>query len=413
MRIHYQFRQVKAKAIASIAFCLIAAVTTHTVSAEPALDNAFGCGSVGSATESTGSSSVPTGPIEDSSSPKYGAVGQVAGDSTYNDSALRILDEHTELLRQSDSAAPTIVEGRLESDCGVAFVLEGTHKQVDAVGITGLQINDNSRWLVQGIEGSRGYRMIAVLENAQAPKSYTVKLELDENISVVGLDDEGAVFVNDNNLVIGSIHAPWALDDAGRPVPINQAVTTTGITITVDTSSVTAWPVIADPTYHTFRCYSQHQETASGTASQYLNGQKCPRYADIIARDYYPKWIEHFDRWRVGKASGDCTGIPERLDTWDPQNIVDVLIALGLTRTYPLAFGVIYDFHQACQGHDYCYDLGHSDRLNYSNISKSDCDRIMHDDMKYDCTKRRFHVRSLCKFIAGGGYALAARIGSF
>ena len=406
MRIHRHFRQARAKAIAVIAFCLIAAMLPPVASAEPALDGASSCGSVGSTTDGTGDGSAPTGPLDDSPPSTNGAAAQVAETSTYDDSALNVLDKHTELLGQSDSTAPAIIEGKLESDCGVAFVLEGTQKQIGAVGITGLQINENSRWLVQGLQGSRGYRMMAVLENSQAPTSYTVRLELDQDISVVGMNDGGAVLVNDNDLVIGSILAPWALDANGQPVPITQTVTTTGITIAVDTSSVTAWPVISDPDYHTFRCYSQHQVTTTATASQYLNGQKCPRYADIIARGYYPQWIEHFDRWRVGKANGDCTGIPERLDTWKPQDIIDILIALGLARTYPLAFGVIYDFHQACQAHDYCYDLGHSDRLNYSNVRKSACDNIMHEDMKYDCTKRRFNVRPLCRFIAGGAYAI-------
>ena len=413
MRIHHLFRHARAKAVAVVAVCLIAAMLTPAAFADPALDEAPSCGSVGSATGSAGGGPAPTGPLDDSAGPTNGAVGQVGGNTADYDSALEILDEHTELLDQSDSDAPAIVEGRLESDCGVAFILEGTHKQVGAVGMTGLQIDVNSRWLVQGLEGGRGYRMMAVLENAQASKTYTVKLQLDQNNSVVALDNGGAVFVNDNNLVIGSILAPWALDANGQAVPITQTVAKTGITITVDTSSVTAWPVIADPAYHTFRCHLQHQVTTTGTASQYLNGQKCPRYADIIARGYYPEWIEHFDRWRVGKANGDCTGIPERLDTWDPQNIIDILIILGLSRTYPLAFGVIYDFHQACQAHDYCYDLGHSDRLNYSNVSKSACDNIMHEDMKYDCTKRRFHVRPLCKFIAGGAFAAVRTVGSF
>ena len=252
--------------MAAIAVCLLAAVLTPVASAEPALDNATSCGSVGSATDSAGGNGPgPTGPVDGSSVATNGSVGQVAENSTYDDAALKILDEHTELLRQSDVTDPTIVEGKLESDCGVAFILEGADKQIGAVGITGLQINENSRWLVQGLEGSRGYRMMAVLENAQAPKSYTVKLELDQDISVVSLDNGGAVFVNNDNLVIGSILAPWALDSKGQSVPIVQTVATTGITITVDTSSVTAWPVIADPTYHTFRCYSQHQDNVRPT----------------------------------------------------------------------------------------------------------------------------------------------------
>ena len=386
MRIHRHFRQAKARAMAAIAVCLLAAVLTPVASAEPALDNATSCGSVGSATDSAGGNGPgPTGPVDGSSVATNGSVGQVAENSTYDDAALKILDEHTELLRQSDVTDPTIVEGKLESDCGVAFILEGADKQIGAVGITGLQINESSRWLVQGLEGNRGYRMMAVLEDTQAPKSYTVKLELDQDISVVSLDNGGAVLVNDDNLVIGSILAPWALDGNGQPVPITQAVTATGITITVDTSSVTAWPVIADPTYHTFRCYSQHQVTTTATASQYLNGHKCPRYADIITRGYYPQWIEHWNRWRVGKPNGDCSaGVKERDES---------------------IFGVFWDFNQACKGHDYCYDLGHSDRLNYENVTKANCDSIMLNDMYLDCSNRPFPKSRVCETTAQVIYA--------
>ena len=231
----------------------------------------------------------------------------------------------------------------------------------------------------------------------------------------MGMNDGGAVLVNDNDLVIGSILAPWALDANGQPVPITQTVTTAGITIAVDTSSVTAWPVIADPDYHTFRCQSQHQVTTTATASQYLNGQKCPRYADIIARGYYPQWIEHWNRWRVGKANGDCSWIPERLDTWDPEDVKAVLTILLITTTTPIPRipGVVYDFHQACQAHDYCYDLGHSGRLNYTNVERLSCDNIMLDDMLHDCPNRSFHVRWLCRLISNGAYKAVRKGGSF
>lgn len=99
MRTHNHLRQAKAKAIALIAFCLIAAMLTPVASAEPVLDEAPSCGSIGSATDSAGGSPGPIGPLDDSSGPTNGAVGQVADNSTYDDSALKILDEHTELLR--------------------------------------------------------------------------------------------------------------------------------------------------------------------------------------------------------------------------------------------------------------------------------------------------------------------------
>ncbi len=387
MRIHRHFRQTRAKVFIVVIFCLVATALPLTASGEPISGGTSSCGSTGNATDSAGSPT-PPGPTDDIPVSTNGAVGQIADYSSYDDSALKILDEHTELLSQSDSADPAFVEGKLESDCGVAFILDGTQKQVGAVGVTGLQISEGSRWLVQGLEGSRGYRMMAVLEDARAPKSYTVKLELDQNISVVSLDNGGAVFVNENNLVIGSILAPWALDANGQSVPITQTVSKTSIIITVDTSSVTSWPVVADPTYHTFRCYSQHQVTTTGTASQYLNGHKCPRYADIIARGYYPQWIEHFNRWRVGKANGDCSaGVSERDES---------------------IFGVIYDFNQACKGHDYCYDLGHSDRLNYENVTKVNCDSIMLDDMNYDCSNRSFPQSRICETTAQAIYAVVS-----
>lgn len=226
---------------------------------------------------------------------------------------------------------------------------------------------------------------MAVLENAQAPNTYTVALQLGENITAVSMSNGVAVFVNSDNLVIGSILAPWAIDADGNPVPITQTITQTSVAITVDTTDVTAWPVIADPTYQTFRCYSQSQVTITGTASQYLYGHKCPRYADIIARGYYPQWIEHFDRWRVGKSNGDCTLLaPDRLNIW--------------------GFGVVYDFQQACKAHDYCYDLGKSDRLGYTTVSRSSCDNIMYSDMRFDCGQRSIHVRVRCYGYASSAY---------
>ncbi len=95
MRIRYHFRQAGAKAIAVVALCLIAAMLAPAAFADPALDEAPSCGSVGSATNSAGSATTPAGPLDDSSGPTNGPVGQVAENSIYDDSALKILDDHT------------------------------------------------------------------------------------------------------------------------------------------------------------------------------------------------------------------------------------------------------------------------------------------------------------------------------
>lgn len=143
MGIHRHFRQTRAKVFVVVIFCLIATALPLTASGEPVSGGTSSCGSTGSATDSTGGSPTPSGPLDDNPVSTNEAVGQIAENSSYDDSALKILDEHTELLSQSDGADPAFVEGKLESDCGVAFILEGTQKQVGAVGVTGLQ---NSQW---------------------------------------------------------------------------------------------------------------------------------------------------------------------------------------------------------------------------------------------------------------------------
>ena len=180
--------------------------------------------------------------------------------------------------------------------------------------------------------------------------------------------------------MVGSILAPWALDALGQVVPITQTVTATSITITVDTSSVTAWPVIADPAYHTFQCHSHNLVTTTGTASQYHQWSKMP----TIRRHNRPaattqNGLKHFNRWRVGDRNGECSFTAERKTT---------------------LLGVIFDFTQACQTHDYCYDLGAASRLNYSHVKKTDCDQIFRDDMFYDCSNRSLHNRPDCWYYA-------------
>ncbi|WP_419918916.1 phospholipase A2 [Candidatus Poriferisocius sp.] len=354
------------------------------------------CGSVGTAFDGGTSETTPSELVGSVPTNPDGVVGQTSEQVTYTDPALNILKQHTELLNQSDNTAPAIVGGKLDSGCGVTFVLEGKQEEVGAIGLVGLGVDDNSRWLVQGLEGGRGYRMMIVLESVHAPTSHTVKLKLDQNISVLTLENGGAIFVNKEDLVIGSIAEPWALDANGQQVPITQTITKTDIRITVDTSNVTAWPVVADPEYHTFRCNSQSQVTKLGTAKQYLNGQRCPEYRDIVARGYYPKWIKHFSLWRVGKADGGCgepLPIPDRLNIW--------------------GIGVIYDFRQACKGHDYCYDLGHSKRLNYANMNRLTCDNIMYNDMKYDCSKRSTIHKPKCYSEASKLYIGARSLGTW
>lgn len=425
MRVLHNCRLPKASATAFLVFCVIAALVPTVASAEASPTVSDGtketsvCGNLGSVADDGGDGSALSGLVEGSAVSAGGIVAQVGEHSSYDDSALGVLSEHTLLLDQSADVDPVVADGKLDPGCGVAFVLGGVEKEVGAVGVIGLGIDDDSRWLVQGLNGRRGYRMMAVLENQQATKSYTVGLELDDDVSLVTLDNGGAVFVNSHDLVIGSILEPWALDANGKSVPTTQTVTSSSITITVDTSNVTAWPVIADPEYHNFSCVMPGHAARTGTARQYLRGARCPFKSDILKRGYFPQWIVSFDLWRVGKRNGDCTGIPDRLDTWKPKDVKDVLAILRLAVgsimkiNIPILPGVVYDYTQACKAHDYCYDLAKTRRLNYANVHTYSCDWIMYNDMLHDCEHRRFHVKSLCIQIAGYAYSAVSVLGQF
>ena len=308
--------------------------------------------------------------------------------------AVSFLRESTEFLSQSDDADPVLVDGRLRVSCEVGFDLEGTPARVGAAGVTGLKVSENARWLVQALEGDRGNRMMVVVKNSAAPLSYSVDLSLDPDVSVIALGNGSAIFVDRNDHMLGSIAPPWALDANGDAVPVTQVVTDERITVTIQPDADTAWPVIADPEYHVFTC-RWFKVGTSGSASSYLNGRLCPNSSDVRARGYAPVWIEHFNHWRVGRPDGNCGYMPDRVNVW--------------------VVGVIYDFRQACKGHDYCYDLGHSDRLNYPNVHKRDCDSIMFQDMKFDCSHRNRTNTNFtdCMNTARTAKAAVHRYGSF
>ena len=411
MTVFSYLHQSKTKTVAFVVMCIVAASLTTVAAAQPAVEPAApanSCGIVGNASDNGGDVATPVGPV---AQPGV-AVAHVGDHSTSSDTAVKTLYEHTELLRHSADVDPTVNNGSLDPGCGVAFELEGTSNEIGAVGITGLQINDDSRWLVQGLQGNRGYRMMAVLENSQAATTYTVNLKLDDDITVESLANGGAVFIK-NGVVNGSILAPWALDAKGQTVPITQTVTSTQITINVDTTNVTNWPVIADPEYHTLNCTGR-TTTNTGTAADYVLGIKCPLAKDILKRGYSPVWIEHFNHWTVGKQHGDCSGgLPERLDTWNPQDVKDIIFTVGLqvSQFNGIPLGVIYDFTQACKTHDYCYDLGHTQRLNYARVTRIGCDFFFTADSLFDCSKRRGNNRPSCALIAGAALSVIRAAG--
>lgn len=296
----------------------------------------------------------------------------VAQDAPEN--ALRMLGRHTFVLEQSQTGATT-----QQDRGGVLVARDGvTITPVDARSVRrssqpGVAVaassNPQSGYLLQSLEGGRGVRAMVTISGPDAPTASEFDLSIPEGAFIVEAAD-GSVgvgqTVNGEDLLFGTIAAPWAIDADGKPVPVTQKVTEKGIKLTVNTANVNSWPVVADPSYYAFPC---HASSRGGIATDYATGWRCPGFWDSITIGYFPVWIEHFGKWSVGAPKGAtdiCSWSPNRLEIW--------------------GYGVIFDFHQACLVHDYLYDLRR--KAGFPFIWRLDSDNIYHDLMEWDCRHR-------------------------
>ena len=92
-----------------------------------------------------------------------------------------------------------------------------------------------------------------------APTSYSYKLTLPTGYKLVSRDVgplKGSIALTtasgstpiDQTNTIGFINPAWAVDANGKAVPTSYSVSGLTVTQTVNTASVKAWPVVADPT---------------------------------------------------------------------------------------------------------------------------------------------------------------------
>lgn len=287
--------------------------------------------------------------------------------------ALRVLGRQTFVLEQSQTGATTQQNrgGALMAGDGVTITpVDATRVRPSsqpgvAVAASG---NPQSGYLLQSLEGGRGVRAMVTISGPDAPTSFKFDLSIPRGAFIAEAAD-GSVgigqTVNGEDVLSGTIAAPWAIDADGNDLPVTQKVSEKGIKLAVNTANVTSWPVVADPSYHYFGCPSSSQY---GNAWSYAYGHVCPGFFDSLSIGYFPVWIEHFGLWRVGRQSGNCGDwiMPDRLNIW--------------------GWGVVYDWRQACKVHDYLYDLRR--HLNYPYVSRLDSDNIFRDLMEFDCSHR-------------------------
>ena len=207
----------------------------------------------------------------------------------------------------------------------------------------------------------KGVRIVVVINDPNAPTSYTYPLDIPEGVKVVAKEGIGnAILVstdtNNNEIVVGYIDKPWAYDANGSTVPVTQIITENSITLTVQHHDA-IYPIYADPTYYSIQC--DHGYSFSSSASDYLrtNGV-CPNI----------NFYDYAEFWPVGSTSG--MGVHRNVEQNGQCNVIADSV-----------YGV-YDFHIACRSHDYCYELV---RQNYYYVTKTLCDTLFYEDLRISC----------------------------
>ncbi len=125
--------------------------------------------------------------------------------------------------------------------------------------VNGVMVTDPTAEAVATVTPqSGGYQVAEQLSGPSAPTSYSYKLNLPTGYkpmietngfggSIVALSNAGNGVALDKTNTIGFINPAWAVDANGNSVPTRYTVSGKTVTQTVDTSAVTAWPVVADP----------------------------------------------------------------------------------------------------------------------------------------------------------------------
>ncbi len=127
-----------------------------------------------------------------------------------------------------------------------------------ATVIDGLSVYPTRHGAVtQSATDTGGSRTSFVLNDANAPTSYPVDIQAGDGGSLV-LEPDGSVTIrNPDGSVSSGLAAPWAKDADQNPVPTHYTIEGNTVTQHIDTTNVTAWPVVADPFWTSFSRYTR------------------------------------------------------------------------------------------------------------------------------------------------------------
>ncbi len=195
---------------------------------------------------------------------------------------------------------------------------------------------------------------------------------------------------------IGEVEPAWAVDANCVHLPVEQTVTATGVSLSIDTTGA-AFPVVADPNYHSLVCKDFNDHWAAGRYMRKTGplGKKCPRawlgfaqWSDATGRDYYPRQgriaVDDISWWALRPNGDVCSHSPDT--------------------------GGVWNFIVPCNMHDYCWDLY---RYGLPRITLDTCNDLFNESMDFYCDHRYDSVfeilqREAC-FAVSDGYTEAVR----
>lgn len=107
---------------------------------------------------------------------------------------------------------------------------------------------DSSRGLELGISVfDSGVQIATVIESPNAGTSFSYPVALPEGARIASIDSGGLVVLAKDGSLLGGFAAPWAQDAHGNPVGTHYEIHGATVVQHVETSSSTAYPVVADP----------------------------------------------------------------------------------------------------------------------------------------------------------------------
>ena len=93
----------------------------------------------------------------------------------------------------------------------------------------------------------RGTQSLISIVGEQAPKQYRFSLDLPEGFSTKSSADGSISITTSTGETLGNVEKPWAYDATGAAVPTKFSIEGSTLVQTVEHTSSTVYPVVADP----------------------------------------------------------------------------------------------------------------------------------------------------------------------